>query len=325
MNRSIRDFAEEQTSKRSRIKKYPVVPAGIVAKLPRLSNIAAVLWDVYGTLLGRPMGDLSGRSFIEKNMRQAFRETAREFGLNEFLDGDPTVVLRQMYAFEIERVHCLKRDRGIFSPEVKIERVWLRILKKLEARGYKPESGQVDLEMALKAAYFFDDVEYFKVLYPGAKQALEAIRKRGLRQGIISNAQFYTPLTLNILLRDSEDAHDEPVKRLFDRGLIFFSYQLGVGKPNLLPFEKARDRLMRLGINPDRVLYVGNDMLYDMVSARRVGFKAVLFVGDRRSLTLRKDDPEAAEFEPDAVIKSLTQILGIIGDNGRIASAKIDI
>lgn len=309
MNKSIRDFAEEQARKRKGFRKYPVVPAGIAAKLPRL-EIAAVFWDIYGTLLGRPMGDLAGRSLLEKNTRQAFRDTAREFGLDKFLDGDPAVVLRRMYDSEIERVHRRKKNRGVYSPEVKIERVWLRILKQLETRGYEPETGAVDLELALKVAYFFDDAEQYKTLYSGAKETLETIWKRGLRQGIISNAQFYTPLALNILLRDS-DTDDEPVKRLFDR-LTFFSYQLGVGKPNLLLFEKARDRLMRAGVAPNRVLFVGNDMLYDMACARRVGFKAALFAGDRRSFVLRRNDPESAGFEPDAVVKSLPQILGIL-------------
>ena len=64
---------------------------------------------------------------------------------------------------------------------------------------------------------------------------------------------------------------------------------------------------------PDRVLYVGNDALNDMIPARKVGFRTVLFAGDKESLKLRKDRPECASFRADAVIKSLPQLLQIIG------------
>jgi len=75
----------------------------------------------------------------------------------------------------------------------------------------------------------------------------------------------------------------------------------------------VKERLGSRGIEPARVIYVGNDVLNDMLPARTAGFKAVLFAGDRESLTLRKDRAECAGFKPDAVIKKLPQLLEIIG------------
>lgn len=310
MNKLIDEYAKEQIRGRSRTRKYPIFSADISAKLPKFSNTRAILWDIYGTLLGHPMGDMADHSLMEKSTRQAFRRTAREFGLDRFLSGDPAISLRDMYEREIKKTHRRKESRGIFSPEVRIEQIWLRILKQLEKKGYRPKSGRIDLLLALKVAYFFDDKQQFKLLYPGARRTLETIKQKGLPQGIISNAQFYTPITLNLLLQNSSSG--EPMKELFDRRLTFFSYRLGVGKPNPLGFMQARKRLMQVGIEPSFVIFIGNDMLFDMVLAHRSGFKTVLFAGDRRSITLRKNDPEVAGFEPDGIIKSLPQLLEII-------------
>ncbi|RJP16122.1 MAG: HAD family hydrolase [Candidatus Abyssobacteria bacterium SURF_5] len=312
MNRSVIEYAEQRSRGRTRVRKYPIIPANIPQKLPKLVGIGAVLWDVYGTLLGHPMGDVVEHSLMEKSTKRAFIKTAAEYGLEKFLGGDPATVLRKLYDDEIEKIHRRKRAQGVFSPEVKIEEVWLRILRQLEGKGYISGEGPVDMELALKVAYYFDDAQQFKVLYPGARRTLEMIRKKGLRQGIVSNAQFYTPITLNILLRNSVSVAVEAMDELFDHDLVVFSYALGVGKPNPSLYEKARDRLIEMGIEPSRVIHVGNDMLYDAVLARKVGFKAVFFAGDRRSVTLRKDDPEASGFEPDAVIKSLPQLIEIL-------------
>ncbi|UCD56339.1 MAG: HAD hydrolase-like protein, partial [Candidatus Hydrogenedentota bacterium] len=274
----------------------------------------AVLWDVYGTLLALSVGDLESALAKKETMRTAFRLTAKEFGFERFLNGDPAETLMELYVREIEKTHRRKRIHGIFSPEVRIEQIWTRIMKKLALKGYKPRANGngIGLDLALKVAYFFDDVYQTKVLYPGARQTLESVRKLGLKQGIISNAQFYTPIALKILLRQKGSRGVDPLQRLFDRRLVFFSYRLGVSKPNPLAFEQARTRLRAMKIEPNQVLYVGNDVLNDMIPARKVGFKCVLFAGDRESLTLRENHTECAGFRPDAVIKSLPQLLKII-------------
>ena len=315
MNLSIEEYALRQSKRRFRRRKYEVVPARVTARIPRIEGAGAVLWDIYGTLLALSVGDLESALARKDTMREAFKLTIREFGFRKFLDGDPSDTLMEQYFREIEKTHLRKSSRGAFSPEVRIERIWLRIMRKLSLQGYKPgpRGDGIDLDFALKAAYFFDDVYQTKTLYPDARRTLAGIKKHGLKQGIISNAQFYTPIALRMLLGREGLRGADPFGRLFDRRLVFFSYRLGVSKPNPLAFELARDRLQAKGIEPKRVLYVGNDVLNDMLPARRVGFKSVLFAGDKESLTLRKDRPECAGFKPDAVIKSLPQLLQIIG------------
>jgi putative hydrolase of the HAD superfamily len=315
MQPSIDRYAERQSRRRLRRKKYAVVPARIASRLPKIGNAGAVLWDIYVTLLALSVGDLESSLAQKETMLGAFKVTAKEFGLEPFLEGDPAETLLKLYVREIEKTHRRKRSHGVVSPEVKIELIWLRILRKLESSGYEPKADEdgTGLELALKIAYLFDDMYQTKVLYPSAFQTLEAVKELGLRQGIISNAQFYTPIALRMLLRREEKRVDDPLRQLFDRHLILFSYRLGVSKPNPLAFELARSRLKAMGVKPSRVLYVGNDVLNDMIPARRVGFRCVLFAGDAQSLTLREDRAECAGFRPDAVIKSLPQLLRIIG------------
>lgn len=314
MDLSIEQYAERQSKWRRRRRNTEIVPARIATHLPKIKNIKAVLWDVYGTLLTLSVGDLERMLAKKDTMLEAFGCTIREFGLGRFLDGRQSETLLNLYTREIEKTHRRKRARGVFSPEVKIDHIWLRLLRRLEARGYKPKDKRnpLDIYFARKVAYFFEDVYQDKKLYPGALETLDAVKGIGLKQGVISNAQFYTPIILNFLFRQAGNKRSNPHAHLFNRGLVFYSYRLGVSKPNPLAFERAKERLAKKKIAPGSVIYVGNDILNDMVPARGVGFKTVLFAGDRESLALRKDRADCAEFMPDAVIKTLPQLLKII-------------
>ena len=73
-------------------------------------------------------------------------------------------------------------------------------------------------------------------------------------------------------------------------------------------YEIAVERLASRGIPPCEALYVGNDMLNDIMPAARLGFRTALFAGDARSLRLREGDPRSgARVEPDVVLASLEQ------------------
>jgi putative hydrolase of the HAD superfamily len=141
---------------------------------------------------------------------------------------------------------------------------------------------------------------------PGARETLEVLRKRGLRLGLISNAQFFTPL----LFRDFFD--DSPEELGFDPGLLIYSFEIGEAKPSPALFAPALERLSSLGISPESCVYVGNDMLNDIYGAARSGFKTVLFAGDRRSLRLREDTPPPEKIRPDRIIRHLSDLAGIL-------------
>jgi len=141
---------------------------------------------------------------------------------------------------------------------------------------------------------------------PGCREVLAALCEAGLVLGLISNAQFFTPYLFPALLGKSR------AELGFHPELQFFSFEQRQAKPGGGLFRLARAQLERLGIAPDSVVYVGNDMRNDIAPAARIGFQTALFAGDRRSLRLRPDDSSIDDVRPDAILTSLEQLLSCV-------------
>jgi putative hydrolase of the HAD superfamily len=134
--------------------------------------------------------------------------------------------------------------------------------------------------------------------------------------GLVSNAQFYTPLLFPALLGAEE--HELG----FHAELCAYSYRLGRAKPSTELFLEAGGQLRsRFGIEPAETLYVGNDMRNDIYAAQAAGCRTCLFAGDTRSLRMREDDPAVAGLEPDAVIRSLGELRAVLSLGGRFPHA----
>lgn len=105
-------------------------------------------------------------------------------------------------------------------------------------------------------------------LYPYLHETLTALREKGLKLSILSD--FPPELKLKYLgLGDCWDT-------------VLCSETLGGLKPSPAPFlELARS----LDLPPNRILYVGNSVSYDIAGAKQVGMKAALigsFLGKSR-------------------------------------------
>jgi len=121
--------------------------------------------------------------------------------------------------------------------------------------------------------------------------------------GLVSNAQFFTPYLFEWFLESN------PGNLGFSPDLTYLSYKFGYAKPSTHLFQKASDRLEKLGTPPETVLYVGNDMLNDMYPAKSVGFQTALFAGDARSLRMREKDSRCMGIWPDLIVTELIQLL----------------
>ena len=124
--------------------------------------------------------------------------------------------------------------------------------------------------------------------------------------GIISNAQFYTPLLFEWFLNANL------TELGFTPELVLLSYCYGQAKPSGLLFQRAVEQLKEMGIHKRSVLYLGNDMLNDIYPAHTVGFQTALFAGDARSLRWRKKDWRCRDLSADLVITDLMQLVGIL-------------
>jgi putative hydrolase of the HAD superfamily len=146
---------------------------------------------------------------------------------------------------------------------------------------------------------------------PGMKDVLLKLKEKKIPLGIVSNAQFYTPILMNYFL--TGDVNLSQHIDYFDPDLTVFSFNELKAKPDVALFEKFIPELKKsYGILPGETVFVGNDMLKDVFTAKQAGLQTILFAGDERSLRLREDDERIKGLFPDFIITELTQLLEII-------------
>lgn len=266
----------------------------------------AILFDVYGTLLVSAAGEIA--SADEGEADEPFRSALSAVGLPA-VDPYPTR-LRQVYRQLIDAEHRRKAADGSIAPEVDIEAIWARALAEAlstasewstEPKGSaKPFASSDDIRcVARVAAVAYELAANPTWEMPGARRLVTDLVASGIPIGIVSNAQFYTPLFMEALLGDS------PGRLGFCDDLVSWSYEVGHAKPDPRVFAGVTSALHRRGIDPAEAVFVGNDMRNDVATAAREGLRTCLFAGDRRSLRLRSGDPAVAGIRPTAVVRSL--------------------
>lgn len=259
-------------------------PTGLVARGEPGLKISAILFDIYGTLLISASGDIDHQSGSQQQ-NQHLAELLQRYQIHSSVAD-----LQHRLLAAIKRSHQRAKQDGIDFPEVDILSIWHKLLPEVEIPVLRRFA--IEYELTHNPVYPM----------PGLKPLLYACCERRMPMGIISNAQFYTPLLLEWLLGSSlNDAG-------FDTDLIFFSYQLRRAKPSPLLFDQAVAQLTAKGKSVDTVLYVGNDMRNDIAPACRFGFKTALFAGDRRSLRLRPGDSLCHGIRPDIILTRLVEI-----------------
>jgi putative hydrolase of the HAD superfamily len=244
-----------------------------------------ILFDIYGTLFISGSGDIS---VSRKN--SAGHDRIKLLLEKHNISRSPEEILHQLHGC-IEARHSTLRGKGTDHPEVIIEKIWQEIL---------------EIEDQIDARQFAVEFEFITnpvSPMPQLSAMLNACRQQKMTMGIISNAQFYTPLLFEWFLNAS------PQELGFDPELLFYSFKYQVAKPSPALFEMAAGKLKARGIHPVDVLYLGNDMLNDIYPAHAAGFQTALFAGDRRSLRLREDDPRCADLKPDLVLTDLGQLI----------------
>jgi putative hydrolase of the HAD superfamily len=275
------------------------IPTGLPPRCPVLPGVRAVLFDVYGTLFISGSGDVG--TTREAACEEAMAEALRACG------SPPAGPLERgvaLFFAAIERSHARSRARGIDHPEVDIVEIWADVVGGLAREGLIPERHWEKNDLQRLAVEYEGGANPVWPM-PGLRECLESLR--GLTLGIVSNAQFYTPLLFDALLGAPVDAWG------FDLELQHYSYRHGRAKPGTELYAIAAGVLGDRGISPGEAVYVGNDMLNDVMPSAAVGFRTVLFAGDARSLRLREADPRIDGVSPDAVITELGRLPGCLG------------
>lgn len=263
---------------------------GVAEKLFPLS-VKAVIFDIYGTLLVSAAGDVGPDS--AEDDESAFSMALIDGGWGA---GPGDITGTRLLQEEINKIHADKKRGGILYPEIDIFKVWQQVLARLGFR-----AGEEELEKIRLTAISYECRINPVWSMPGLMETITCFQDAGIIMGVLSNAQFYTPLLFEFLTKSTFSGLG------FNDDLLLFSYKQGRGKPSPELFTCLDESLQLMGIESAQVLFVGNDMLKDIRPAREVGWKTALFAGDRRSLRWRKDEI-GDEVVPDLVITELVQL-----------------
>jgi len=267
------------------IRRIKPIPGGLPSGGRLIGPIQAILFDIYGTLFISGCGDL-GVAKANAPLTSALPEVLRSFRI----EASPADFTRRLH-LKIRDEHQRKQTDGIDWPEIDILSIWQAILDWPDER--RVRAFALAYEWAVNPCYPM----------PGLDHTLRVLRGRGLPLGLISNAQFYTPLLFEWFL-------GAPPEELgFDKDLTVYSYRYGEAKPAKTLFIRCATNLRAMGFSPASVVYVGNDMANDIRPAAAMGWQTVLFAGDRRSLRLRRGDLGGHTILPDLVITDFRELL----------------
>ncbi|HVM62478.1 MAG TPA: HAD family hydrolase [Verrucomicrobiae bacterium] len=254
-----------------------------------MADTKVILWDVYDTLVAARRGDLDSLLRREAELQAAFDRTVKNFGIH----AEPTQ-LHELFVRGIEAERQMRIAEGIPHPEVRVDEIWFKILEKFAAEETPT------LNFAREVALFFERQANPKELQFRAYDVLTTLRGRGFIQGIISNGQFYTPIELSELLGEASRGAIRTYESVFDPQLVFFSYDLGVAKPDPTALQRAVKTLAEYSIMPDDCVMIGNSLVNDVAPAQHFGFRTVLFAP--------QPVPEST-IKADLVIHNLGQLL----------------
>ncbi|NQU22580.1 MAG: HAD family hydrolase [Candidatus Nealsonbacteria bacterium] len=278
------------------------IPTEAEPVLGRVDGIRAVLFDLYGTLVISGSGEVG----VAASQRAAGLAPAPQRALDESLSAveihecnSPAQGV-ECYFQAIAASHERSRRNGIDYPEVDIVEIWRKVLAEMARRGLIDASAAAAADVRRLAAEYEARTNPCWPM-PHLRECLAGLRDRGLALGIVSNAQFYSPELFPALL-------GKPAEKLgFSADLQYYSYKYGRAKPGTTLFEMAAESLSRRAIAPGETLYLGNDLLNDVLPASQVGFRTALFAGDARSLRLRHGDARTDGISPDRVLTTLGQ------------------
>jgi FMN phosphatase YigB (HAD superfamily) len=279
-----------------------------------LPQVRVVAWNIYGTLLNLFSGNLLFEHPQKFVMDVALDKTVQEFkmwGSMTRKPGQPCEYLAELYDRVLSE-QKMAPSPGEKHPELRAERLWEGIVKKLLQKEYKFDVnffGSLN-EYSRKIAYFFHASLQGTACYDGAALALEHIQNCGLRQGLLADAQCFTLVQLQRGLGKQNGGVG--LDLLFDRNLRSLSFEQGGKKPSERLFKHFLSSLAPLGITPPQVLHVGSRIPQDLAPAKKLGMRTALFAGDKQSLQATPDQLKDPASRPDVLLTELGQITEVV-------------
>ena len=263
--------------------------------------ITTIFFDIYGTLIDilTDENDISSYETMSKWLEYKYlyltaeqlkwfyrEEFDRRLGTEEMRSRAEADIFKSAISEDSARIG----DGKELHPDADVRDVFKSIIRKFTTR--TPE----ELEhLSADLSHLFRSATRKRIfLYPTVKPALDGLEKR-YRLGIISNAQ---------------EAFTMPELALYDLARYFetivLSSQVGVKKPNSLIFARG---LSNLKVKPGEAVFVGNDLMADIMGAAALGMKTIYILQKSN-----RPVDQAKGFTPDAVISNvnLSEVLAIV-------------
>ena len=272
---------------------------GTDPKLQKLDGVEVLAYDFYGTLFISGVGDIGvdDGNFDSDILIDVLNDSG--VTIENEKAGEEAF---KLYNVVVEEHMKQLEDQGIEFPEPDIRSVWKSVLNRMSEQSLITFSDNDSLYDRISVEFEARMNPVWPM--PDVVETLSYFKESGVTQGIISNSQFYTPIVLEALTGNSLNELG------FSEGLLHWSFEEHMKKPGLTFYHNFIKKLTVFdsSLTPDKVLYIGNDMLKDVYPAREVGMKTALFAGDKRSLKWRRDDDRCKNIEPDLVITKLSQL-----------------
>ena len=316
MAKTLLEYAEWLAERKLR---WPAAPQPDPAKatpyLKPLTDIKAIAWNVYGTLLRITDGDLLFQHPQAIRMEVALDKTIHEFNMWNSMTrkpGKPWEYMQQKYLHALEEQQMASSGRKGDLVEVNSAKLWLKLLGMLDKKDYQYDvSLYGDLEeLAEKVAYFFHCSLQGVEAAPNARATLLALLSSGFRQALFADAQPFTIAQLVLALR--EQGPVPSADSLFNSALHTFSYIEGMRKPARTLFLRAMDRFNKLGLEPAQVLYVSTRVHDDLAHAKSLGMRTALYAAEKLSLQAAPEDMKDPAIKPDRLLTDLAQVRDLV-------------
>lgn len=312
----VAEFARELHETESTNDSRPLLPITFQAPQDKLTDIRVAIFDVYGTLFNYWKPQFTQESEKNEALLRTFAATSAYFGMGPYLteinpESPPEKTLMDFYHGLITLKRDLMLEKHVEFPEIRIEEVWLAIVLMLKRHGFtftKKDFGP-DEELARCIGYYYNFHVFNRGLYPGVAAALATLKSQNMTLGILSNAQFYTPIDLTLFLRDESEGRIDDMGELFDHDLVFFSYEYRMAKPSQALFRKLFDALYEYQVLPSQTVFVGNDLASDIRPAQQAGMKTALFTGDDQCAFVQDQETDIV---PDIVFSDWNDLPGLV-------------
>ncbi len=321
---SLQEYAEWLDSRTDLFwPKPPTVQAPKVKPLlRRLRTVRLVTFNTYGTLIAIRGGELKAVDPNQFIMETALEKTIQEFKMWPSMTrkpGKPSEYMLQQYQQLLDEAK-LRPAAGERYPEIRFEEIWEKIIKRLMKKEYTFDTSFYGslAQFASCVAYFFHASLQGYGPQPGALATLRALKRLGLRLGIIGDGQVFTRVQLLRALRAEGELSS--LNELFDEEFIALSCEVGARRPSETLFRKVVSAASQRGIPAASILHVGNSIERDIVPAKRLHMKTALYAGDKSSVEADKERLAEKANRPDVLLSELRQLVPCLRESAPAAA-----